>query len=57
MKKPGAPRKYKYKGEKMVTSIRLSDEEKEKIARAGFSSVQHFIQHFLGKIRKSKPRK
>lgn len=51
-KKVGAPRKYQYTGEKKITSIRLSGDEKLLIKSCGFSSVQEFVQYSLDKLKR-----
>ena len=46
----GRPRKYKYKGEKKPTTIRLSPEEKKKILNR-FENVQEFVQWAIKKLK------
>lgn len=45
-KTPGRPREYDYKGQKKVTSIRLTEEEKKKIIRK-WGSIQAFVQEMI----------
>ena len=53
-KKVGAPRKYDYIGKKRVTSIRLSEYERELILLT-FDSVQEFIQYCVEELEKQSP--
>ena len=48
-KKAGRPREYDYTGNKIVTSIRLTEEEKTEIL-SRYKSIQAFIQDMLNKF-------
>ena len=54
-KKAGRPKKWLYKGDKKITSIRLTDEEKELI-KYKFGTTQAFIEFCLDKIKTKKMR-
>lgn len=49
--KKGRPRKYEYTGEKKISSIRLTDQEKQKILEK-FASLQEFVQFCLKEVLK-----
>ena len=47
----GSSKKWKYKGEKKVVSIRLTSEERQLIL-SKFNSIQHFIQVSMAEMLK-----
>lgn len=48
-----AHKKWEYEGTKKITSIRLSEEEKEIILKY-FKTVQEFIQENINKLKRKK---
>ena len=48
-----AHKKYKYEGTKTISSIRLTDDERELIL-SKFESIQEFVQKSIEKLKRSK---
>lgn len=48
-----AYKKYKYEGKKTISSIRLTDEERDLILKS-FESIQEFVQKNIEKLQRKK---